>query len=82
MSGIKKGVELFKKQFNPKLSYDQQSEDFKKTWKQYDEHKNAFHNFSIDGKAILKNLDRTYPHAKYVHKKGGQFEVIVDKKNR
>jgi hypothetical protein len=78
----KEGVELFKKQFNPKLSHEQQSEDFKKTWGKYEEYKNAFHNFSIDGKTILKNPDGTYPYAKYVHREGGQFEVIVDKKNR
>ncbi len=76
----KEGVELFKKQFNPKLSHEQQSEDFKKTWGKYEEYKNAFHNFSIDGKTILKNPDGTYPYAKYVHREGGQFEVIVDKK--
>ncbi|MCL1624411.1 hypothetical protein M2R47_09245, partial [Moraxella sp. Tifton1] len=75
----KEGVELFKKQFNPKLSYEQQSVDFQKNWDKYEDYKNAFHNFSIDGKTILKNPDGTYPHAKYVHKEG-QFEVIVDKK--
>ena len=75
----KEGVELFKKQFNPKLSYEQQSQEFRQNWNEYPDYKNAFHNFSADGAKILQNPDGTYPHAKYVHK-GGQFEVIVDKK--
>ncbi|VEG12937.1 hemagglutinin repeat-containing protein [Moraxella cuniculi] len=75
----REGVELFKKQFNPKLSYEQQSQEFRQNWNEYPDYKNAFHNFSADGTKILQNPDGAYPHAKYVHK-GGQFEVIVDKK--
>ncbi|OAU96450.1 hypothetical protein [Moraxella catarrhalis] len=45
----REGVELFKKQFNPKLSYEQQSQEFRQNWNEYPDYKNAFHNFSADG---------------------------------
>ncbi|WP_115217702.1 VENN motif pre-toxin domain-containing protein [Suttonella indologenes] len=66
------GIELFKE--------DMRNNNIDSNWEKYPDSKNAFHNFSEDGKSVARNADGTFVNTKYIHR-NGQYEVIVDRNN-
>ncbi len=48
-------------------------------WERVKDYKNAFHNYSKDGKNIVRNKNGKYQNVKYVDKATGQYEVILNR---
>ena len=66
------GIEIFKE--------DLRNNNLYSNWDKASDSENAFHNYSEDGRSVLKNADGSFANTKYVHK-NGQYEVIVDRYN-